>query len=71
MGIPLVTSLPPGWLTVTQAAAYFGVGKTTAYRLIEAGEWPTSKLPGMRRSKFSPADIASIEARAARSTVSA
>lgn len=52
--------LPPGWMTVDQAAAHFGIGRTTVYRLIGSGEWPSSRLPGMRHRRFSPEDIARI-----------
>jgi excisionase family DNA binding protein len=52
---------PPGWLTIDQAAGYFGVSRATIDRLIASGEWQTSILPGMRHRRFSPADIAAIE----------
>jgi excisionase family DNA binding protein len=47
-------------MTVDQAAAHFGIGRTTVYRLIGSGEWPSSRLPGMRHRRFSPEDIARI-----------
>lgn len=59
-----MTALPPGWMSVSQAAVYFGIGRTTAYKLVAAGEWPTSRLPGMRDYRLSPQDIADIEDRA-------
>lgn len=58
---------PPGWLTIGQAARYFGVSRSTADRLIASGDWPTSKLPGMTNRRLSPEDVAHIEARAERS----
>lgn len=66
-----MTSLPPGWLTISQACTYFGVGRATIDRLIASGEWPTSVLPGMRHRRFSPSDIAAIEQRATPALVSA
>lgn len=58
------TSLPAGWLTIAQAAAYFGVSRRTVARRIAAGDWPISRLPGMRSRRFSPEDWAAIEAAA-------
>lgn len=59
-----MTALPPGWLSIDAAARYFGVSRATADRLIAAGDWPTSKLPGMHHRRLSPEDVASIESRA-------
>lgn len=70
MGDLPVNALPSGWLTIDQAATYFGVSRATADRLIAAGTWPTSKLPGMRHRRFSPEDIAAI-ASAATSSLTA
>lgn len=61
MGDPGMTALPKGWLTIAQAAVYFGVSRATIERRIAAGDWPTSILPGMTKPRFSPADIATIE----------
>lgn len=62
--LPL-NALPTGWLTIDQAAAHFGVSRATADRLIAAGLWPTSILPGMRHRRFSPENLAFIEQQAA------
>lgn len=52
------------WLTIDEAARYFGVSRRTVSRRISSGEWPTTVLPGMCNRRFSPADIAQIESQA-------
>lgn len=56
-----MTTAPPGWLTIDDAAAYFSVSRATVERRIASGDWPISTLPGVSRPRFSPADIATIE----------
>lgn len=53
--------LPDGWLSVDGAAAYFGVSRRTVYRRVNEGAWPTSRLPGSERIRFSPVDLLHIE----------
>lgn len=51
-----------GWLTITQTAKRFRIGRSTVDRLIKSGEWPTPvRLPGMRNGRFSPEQLAQIE----------
>lgn len=66
-----MSTTPAGWLTIDQAAQHFGVSRATADRLIAAGTWPTTRLPGMRHRRLSPEDIALIVARAERTGVPA
>jgi excisionase family DNA binding protein len=42
----------PAVLDLVQAAALLGVGRTTAYRLVHDGEWPTPVLRLGRLSKI-------------------
>lgn len=61
-----VPSTPPGWLSISEMADYFGISRQTVHRLIKTGEWPSpQRLPGLRQRKFSPAQRAEIEQRAA------
>lgn len=70
--LPVSTSATPaGWFTIDQAAQHFAVSRATAYRRIAAGDWPTSRLPGMAHTRLSPEDIAEIEARAERIGIAA
>ena len=50
-----------GW-TVDETAAYFGISKRSVEYKIARGEWPSSRLPGVRARRFMPEDIAAIEA---------
>lgn len=49
------------WLTIAEAAKRFGVSRSTVDRRIATGEWPVTRLPGMKAPRFSPDDIATIE----------
>lgn len=63
----MIHVLPDGWLSVNDAAAYYGVSRATVYRRIETGDWPCSRLPGSSHLRFSPEDLLAIsqQARAA------
>jgi excisionase family DNA binding protein len=64
-----LSALPAGWLTIDQAAAYFGVSRATVERQVYAGTWPISYLPGISRPRFSPENIVAIEQAAATTVV--
>lgn len=53
---------PDGWLSVDEVAAYFAVARRTVNRKVSSGEWPCSYLPGIAARRFSPDDVARIEA---------
>lgn len=56
---------PTGWLSIAEAARYFGIGRSTIDRLIDSGVWPTPVvLPGMRTRRFSPEQIEWVKANA-------
>jgi excisionase family DNA binding protein len=65
-----LSALPAGWLTIDQAAAYFGVSRATVERQVYAGEWPIVLPPGdASRPRFSPENIVAIEQAAATTAV--
>lgn len=68
MGDRPVSSIPPDWMTVAQAAGYLGVSRATANRLVASRTWPSSVLPGMTHRRISPSDLAAIEAMAVPAT---
>lgn len=61
-----MSTTPPGWMTLSQAAAHYGVGRSTVNRLVDSGEWPSTLLPGMTHRRISPADQKVIETNAVR-----
>lgn len=43
---------PEEYLTLDDATYLYGVSRSTVFRLIRAGELPSYKQPGDRRTKF-------------------
>lgn len=56
---------PTRWLTAQELADYLGFSRATVYRLVAEGHIPHRRLAGLGL-RFSPADIAEIEAMAER-----
>ena len=59
----------PAVLDLVRAAALLGVGRTTAYRLVHDGQWPTPVLRLGRLIKISTQPLLELLAGAIRETV--
>ena len=59
----------PRFSTLSQAAALLGVGRTTAYRLVHDGQWPTPVLRLGRLIKIPTQPLLELLAGAIRETV--
>jgi excisionase family DNA binding protein len=51
---------PPSWLSAAEVAALFGVSVRTVRRRIADETWPSTRVPGTRARRFSPADVEAI-----------
>lgn len=56
------TNAPGDWLTIGQLAARLSVSTRTVERRVAEEAWPSTLIPETRARRFSPADVALIEA---------